>query len=306
VPPKSVDIEKMIQAQRLFSVVVAGELNEEELARRFSSVFGDEMVGLTSRVLTPGKVVKFVACHESTLPRGEVFGRIKAEARSSGLAFAIYPDLPDPPEFRVALMDMDSTLINEEVIEELAAFAGVREHVAHVTRLAMEGKLDFHEALRERVKLLAGQPAEILDKVYECHISPTPGVEALIAGFKKQGIRTAVVSGGFVAVVEKFAKKLGLDHAYANTLEVKDGKLTGVVVGEIVDANVKKRTLEELCVRYRCELRDSIAIGDGANDLKMMQISGLGVAFCAKPIVQEQALAAVNHRRLDDVLLLMG
>lgn len=300
------EINRLIQSQQVFSIIFAGEKLPEAIEDQARELFDGQLVGLSVRLLKPGQALKLVVTHDTDFPREECYEELKALARRNDLNYAIFPNMSDAPEFRLAIMDMDSTLINEEVIEELAAFAGVREHVTKVTTLAMEGKLDFQQALRERVKLLAGQPASILQEVYEKHITPTPGLTEMIAGFAEQGIRTCVVSGGFISIVEPFAKKVGIDTAIANVLEVEDGKLTGNVLGEIVDSEVKKRTLLELCQQYRCDPCEAIAIGDGANDLKMLSLSGLGIAFCAKPIVQEQAFCAINRRRLDDVLLFLS
>ncbi|MCC6547657.1 phosphoserine phosphatase SerB [Candidatus Sumerlaeota bacterium] len=299
------NIENIINQQGVFCYFLGGDQLDLSLVEGVRQLLSPLAAGISARTLHNGRSIKVTVTHERDAERTKAFAQLKDFAREKGLAFAIYPDRAASPEFKVALMDMDSTLINQEVIEELAEFAGVRAHVANVTKLAMEGKLDFRQALRERVKLLANQPESILETVYRERITETGGLQEMIAGFKKLGIGTAVVSGGFAAIVDRFAAKVGLDHARANLLEVVDGKLTGNVTGGIVDADVKRAMLDELCEKYNAGPDESIAIGDGANDLKMMQASGLGVAFCAKPIVQEQALAAINRRRLDDVLLLM-
>ncbi|CAN5398953.1 hypothetical protein BH09SUM1_BH09SUM1_26100 [soil metagenome] len=298
------NIENLVAAQPVFSVIFAGPQVPDSIISDAKGIAGDEC-GFSIRILKAGQSVKLTVTHDDGLNTKDVFGKLKELGRRNDVSFAIFPGTADPPRFRFAIMDMDSTLINQEVIEELAEFAGVREHVTRVTTMAMEGKLDFHEALRERVKLLAGQPASILDEVYYHRITATPGLEEMLAGFKKLEIKTAVVSGGFQPIVEPFAKKVGIDHAIANTLEIVDEKLTGNVVGAIVDSEVKKRTLLELCRHYGCEPSEAIAIGDGANDLKMIRESGLGIAFCAKQIVQDEALCAINRRRLDDVLLFL-
>jgi len=300
---KTIDIERLTSGEPVFSFVLAGEgIDPAAVAGGAISLFDGELVGVSARVNQPGRSVKVTVMHDADYRPEDAFLRVKHHAWERGLAYAILPGSAGVPDFEVALFDMDSTLINQEVIEELAAFAGHREQVAEVTRLAMEGKLDFHQALRERVKLLAGQPASILEEVLNHHITPTPGLEDMVSGLHAAGIRVAVVSGGFIDVVGPFARAHGIDHAVANRLEVANGRLTGEVLGEIVDADVKRRTLEELCKEWRCTPANAIAMGDGANDLKMMKIAGLGVAFCAKPIVQEQALAAINRRRLDDLL----
>jgi phosphoserine phosphatase len=296
----------MLNDQSFFSIMLGCENDAPAAAAAVRRVLDEAEVGVIQRHFEPGRSLKLVASHPAGFDRSPLIPLLKKAAREAGLAYAIYPDLAEPPEFRFAIMDMDSTLIDQEVIEELADFAGVREHVARVTTLAMEGKLDFQEALRERVKLLEGQPESILIEVLERRIKATDGLDRLLEGFRKRGMKTAVVSGGFTPVVAEFARRRGLDHALANNLEVANGKLTGQVVGEIVDAEVKKRTLLELAREYHVDPKQAVAIGDGANDLKMMSVAGLGVAFCAKPIVQETALAAVNRRRLDDVLWLMG
>jgi len=300
------EIKRTIETQPVFTLIVSGQPTVQPLVKQIGDELRAAGMGVSLRELVPGVSIKLLAMHDHGAETAPIFSRIKEQVRTAGAAYALFPGLDDPPEFRLAVMDMDSTLINQEVIEELAEFAGVREHVARVTTLAMEGKLDFHQALRERVKLLAGQPESILDEVLNHRITPTPGLTELLAGFRRMGIRTAVVSGGFSRIVQKFADRVGIDHALANELEIVDGKLTGEVLGEIVGADVKQRTLLELAQRYRIEPRQAIAIGDGANDLKMMAVSGLGVAFCAKPIVQEQALAAINRRRIDDTLLFLA
>jgi phosphoserine phosphatase len=298
----SLDLKRALEQQPVFSLILAAESGATEAARAARAILAEAGVGTAVRHLEGEFSIKITATHDPEFDLVSLFDRLKDAARQAGAAYALFPGQPDAPEFRLAVMDMDSTLIDQEVIEELAAFAGVREHVAKVTALAMEGKLDFHEALRERVKLLEGQPASILDEVLESRITATAGLTPLLRGFREMGIRTAVVSGGFSSIVKRFAERVGIDHALANELEIVDGKLTGQVVGEIVDADVKKRTLLELSDRLGIEPNQAIAIGDGANDLKMMSVSGLGIAFCAKPIVQQAALAAINRRRLDDVL----
>lgn len=301
---KTLNLEKAITNQPAFAIAIAGVRIDDALFHSISTLFQPHIVGLSRRILHGGRALRITVTHEPDADTTAWYARIKQFAADHAISYAIFPDTA-PIQFKVALMDMDSTLIGEEVIEELAEFAGKREHVARVTTMAMEGKLDFHAALRERVKLLDGQPASILDEVLRTRITPTPGLTEMIAGFERRSIHTAVVSGGFIPIVQPFAARHGIEHAFANQLEIVGGQLTGNAIGEIVDANVKHRVLGELCAKYGCSLADSIAIGDGANDLKMMKAAGLGVAFCAKQIVRDQALAAINRRRLDDVLLLL-
>lgn len=206
---------------------------------------------------------------------------------------------------RVVVMDMDSTLIQQEVIDELARMWGVFDQVAAITHRAMNGELRFDEALRERVLLLKGAPASILDDVQQV-IQLTPGAEHLIRVLKRLGYRLAVISGGFIEVAEPIRVRLGLDYAFANQLEVSDGKLTGQVLGQIVNRARKAELLSEIAAKERVELDQVIAIGDGANDLDMLNRAGLGIAFNAKQVVREQANYAVNQRNLDAILYLLG
>lgn len=214
------------------------------------------------------------------------------------------PDLTDSKRFLVVL-DVDSTLIENEVIELIAAEAGSLELVAAVTERAMRGELDFAESLRERVATLAGLPESVFDTV-RSQITVTQGAQELISAVKSQGGHVGVVSGGFHELLDPLAESLGLDFWKANRLEVQEGVLTGKVLGDIVDAQTKAETLVEWANETNTPLTQTVAIGDGANDLKMMKIAGLGIAFCAKPVVQEQADIALNERDLSKALELFG
>lgn len=206
---------------------------------------------------------------------------------------------------RLIVMDMDSTLIQQEVIDEIAVTLGVQDRVSAITERAMNGELDFDESLRERVRLLKGTPVSALSQVLE-RIQLTPGAEDLVRILKRLGYRTAVVSGGFIEIVEPIQKRLGLDYAYANRLEVKDGVLTGEVVGTIINRQRKAELLVSIAQAERIELDQVIAVGDGANDLDMLDRAGLGIAFNAKRTVQEQAKAAINQTSLMSILYLLG
>ena len=213
-------------------------------------------------------------------------------------------DLTDSKRFLVVL-DVDSTLIENEAIELIAAEAGSLELVAAVTERAMRGELDFAESLRERVATLAGLPETVFETV-RSRITVTQGAQALISAVKSQGGHVGVVSGGFHELLDPLAESLGLDFWKANRLEVRDGVLTGKVMGDIVDAQTKADTLVEWARKTNTPLTQTVAIGDGANDLKMMEVAGLGIAFCAKPVVQEQADVALNERDLSKALELFG
>ena len=208
-------------------------------------------------------------------------------------------------DFRLVAMDMDSTLITIECIDEIADMIGVKPQVAAITAAAMRGELDFPSALRRRVSLLAGLDESALQRVYDERLRLSPGAENLLAAAQSAGLKTLLVSGGFTFFTERLQRRLNLDVTLANTLEVKDGKLTGQVLGAIVDADAKAAKVREVCAQIGCEPREAIVLGDGANDLKMMALAGLSVAFRAKPVVQQQAHVALNHVGLDGVLNLL-
>lgn len=208
-------------------------------------------------------------------------------------------------DFGLVAMDMDSTLITIECIDEIADFCGLKAEVAAITEASMRGEIkDFNESLTRRVALLKGLDASALEKVYEERLQLSPGAEKMLAGAKAAGMKTLLVSGGFTFFTDKLQARLGLDFTRANTLEIIDGKLTGRVLGEIVNADVKARTLREACDKLGIEPIRAIAMGDGSNDLKMMAAAGLSVAFRAKPVVREAASVAFNHVGLDGLLQL--
>jgi phosphoserine phosphatase len=202
-------------------------------------------------------------------------------------------------------MDVDSTLVKGEVIEMLAAEAGCEAEVARVTAAAMAGELDFEASLRARVKLLAGLPVEAVDRV-RAAVRLTPGGRTLVRTLKRLGYAVAIVSGGFTAVTDDLVAELGLDHALANELEVLDGRLTGRVVGPVVDRAAKASALRRFAELEGLAVEQTVAIGDGANDLDMLAAAGLGIAFNAKPVVRDAADAALSVPFLDAVLFLLG
>ena len=203
------------------------------------------------------------------------------------------------------VFDVDSTLIEDEVIELLADVAGKRAQVAEVTERAMRGELDFAESLRERVAVLAGLPESVFTDVY-ARITPTKGVQELIDAVHAAGGLVGAVSGGFTQVLTPLAAKLGLDFARANDLEVQGGKLTGKVDGRIVDRAVKAESLLEWAAAAGIDPKNTIAVGDGANDLDMLATAGLGVAFNAKPLVRETAQVVIERQDLRELIPLLG
>jgi phosphoserine phosphatase len=208
-------------------------------------------------------------------------------------------------DFGLVAMDMDSTLITIECIDEIADFCGLKAEVAAITEASMRGEIkDFNESLTRRVALLRGLDASALERVYEERLQLSPGAETMLAGARAAGLKTLLVSGGFTFFTGKLKARLGLDFTRANTLEIVDGKLTGKVIGEIVNAEVKARTLRETCATIGIDPQRAIAMGDGSNDLKMMAEAGLSVAFRAKPVVREAASVAFNFVGLDGLLRL--
>jgi len=206
---------------------------------------------------------------------------------------------------RLVCFDMDSTLIEHEVIDELAKAAGVGEQVAEITERAMQGELDFIQSFEARVALLKGLDASVLESIAQS-LKLTEGAEHLMRTLKALGYKTAILSGGFTYFGEYLQRKLGIDYVYANALEIEDGKVTGRVVGRVVDGQRKAELLREIAASEGVNLEQVIAVGDGANDLPMLSIAGLGIAFRAKPLVKANAKQAISTLGLDGILYLLG
>ena len=209
-------------------------------------------------------------------------------------------------DFGLVAMDMDSTLITIECIDEIADMQGLKAEVSMITEAAMRGEMDFRESLTRRVALLEGLPEEALARVFDERLQFNPGAEALIAGLKQAGIVTVLVSGGFTYFTNRLQKQLGFDYAVANELEIRGGKLTGKVKGDIVDGEAKRHTLQLVRRHHGFAPETVIAAGDGANDLPMLHEAGVGIAYHAKPVVRAQATYALNHCGLDGILNLLG
>ena len=214
-------------------------------------------------------------------------------------------------DFKLLALDMDSTLINIECVDEIAAAAGRKAEVAAITEAAMRGEIaDYKESLRQRVALLKGVPVSALHEVYEQRLKLNPGAETLVRSAQAAGLKTLLVSGGFTFFTDRIRDRMQLDFTRSNVLAVADGALTGTMVdqpwGDICDGEEKKRMLLQPCARLSISPKQAIAIGDGANDLPMMGEAGLSVAYHAKPKVREQAMAQINEGGLDRLLQLVN
>lgn len=231
--------------------------------------------------------------------------KLLAVTDSMGVDIAFQEDNIFRRTRRLVVFDMDSTLITSEVIDELALEAGSGDEVAAITEQAMRGELDFTESLQKRVSTLAGLDERVLQKVAE-RLQLTEGAEFLFHNLHKLGFRTAIISGGFSSFGHFLQKKLSIDYVFANTLEIENGKLTGRVIGQVVDGKRKAELLEHIAAKENIRLEQTVAVGDGANDLPMLGKAGLGIAFRAKPIVKETAKQAISTLGLDAILYLMG
>jgi len=255
--------------------------------------------GGAPRWLAPGEAAEF------DLPeRPANFWDIWAELQAEGIDIALQPR--EGRRKRLLLADMDSTMIEQECIDELAAEAGVGARVAAITARAMNGEIGFEDALRERVALLAGLDAALIDKVLDERISLASGGHALLGTMRRNGAHTALVSGGFTAFSARVADLLGFNEHRANTLEIRDWRLTGQVAEPILGRDAKIQALTEITRRLGLTPADAVAVGDGANDLGMLHLAGMGVALHAKPAVAAQCSLRINHGDLTALLYLQG
>ncbi|MDA9049476.1 phosphoserine phosphatase SerB [Pseudomonadales bacterium] len=270
----------------------------------------DNIVRLSGRVPLMRPEAKTKACVEFSL-KGELRDNAAFRAQLMNVCSELDIDIAVQEDGlfrrnrRLVCFDMDSTLISTEVIDELARLKGVGEQVSAVTERAMLGELDFKASLRQRVALLEGLPESSLKQVAD-NLPLMEGVEHLFAVLKQLGYKTAILSGGFTYFGEVLQARFGVDYVYANELEIVDGKLTGQVIEPIVDAERKALLLKMLAKQENIVLDQVIAVGDGANDLAMLAVAGLGIAFHAKPIVKKNAEQAISHLGLDSILYLMG
>jgi phosphoserine phosphatase len=249
--------------------------------------------------------VTAIDLHVSGVDTDTLRTMLASEAAALGLDIAVQPANLQRRGMRLIVMDVDSTLIQGEVIEMLAEHAGFGNEVAEVTEAAMRGDLDFEESLRERASMLKGVDESAFDAVYDA-IELAPGARTLVRILRRLGYRFALVSGGFSQITDRLAADLGIHFSRANVLEVVDGKLTGQIVGDVVDRAGKAQALREFAAELGLTEAAVIAIGDGANDLDMLNAAGLGIAYNAKPVVQDAADTSVNVPYLDTILYLLG
>ncbi|MBA1190040.1 phosphoserine phosphatase SerB [Pseudomonas entomophila] len=317
-PVSETDYQRWLEGQREARHIVtllSRKVSPEQLQQVSAAISRhgltiERIERLSARVALDAPVDKSKACIEITV-RGTPDDAQALRADFLGLADALDIDLAFQNDDlfrrhrRLAVFDMDSTLIEAEVIDELAKAAGVGEQVAAITERAMRGELDFRASFKERMALLKGLDVGVLDQI-GASLRLTEGAETLFAELKRLGYKTAILSGGFSYFARQVQARLGIDYVFANELEVVDGKVTGVAVEPIVDAQRKADLLTELAHKEGLSLEQTIAVGDGANDLPMLALAGLGVAFRAKPLVRQSARHAISTLGLDGVLYLLG
>ena len=263
-------------------------------------------IGMASPdVLAPGRAYQWLLEPHDDAEAAAVLDRARADVHDYAVDINLIPHDAYRRK-RLLLADMDSTIIGQECIDEIAAIAGVGAKVAEITELAMRGDLDFGAALTERVALLQDLPEDTLARVANERLSITPGARELVATMRRHGAYCVLVSGGFTFFTERIAKAVGFDENRANTLEIAAGRLTGRPVAPIFGRQAKLNTLVELMGKLKVPPQATLAVGDGANDLAMIEAAGLGVAFRAKPLVSAAADAQVQHGDLSDLLFLQG
>jgi phosphoserine phosphatase len=300
---------------RYIVTLLARQINSEHLAAvtTVTSDFGlniDKIVRLSGRIKLDKTEQLGRACVEFSV-RGEPKDALQLKNALLELSSKFDIDVAYQEDSifrrnrRLVVFDMDSTLIDAEVIDELAIEAGVGEEVAAITEAAMQGEIDFKQSFTQRMALLKGLDVSVLQSVAE-RLRLNEGAEHLISTLRQLGYKTAIVSGGFTFFAEYLQQRLGVDYVYANQLDIKDGLVTGQVSGDIIDGQRKAELLREIAEKEGLKLQQVIAVGDGANDLPMLGIAGLGIAFRAKPLVKASAEQSISNLGLDGILYLLG
>jgi phosphoserine phosphatase len=304
------------QGKNRYIITLLGEKLDAEQISAVTSVISDINLNIDAIKRLTGRIslVKKDAYQRASIQLS-VRGEIKDKSYVTAKLMEISHDLDVDIAFqednifrrnrRLVCFDMDSTLIQAEVIDKLAELAGVGDEVKAITESAMQGEIDFNESFKRRMSLLKGLSEEVLQEVAE-NLPITKGAHRLISTLKSYGFKTAILSGGFTYFGKYLQKELGIDYVHANQLEIKDGVLTGGYLGEIVDGNKKAEYLKEIAKKEGIDINQTIAVGDGANDLPMIDLAGLGIAFHAKPKVKENAQSSISSIGLDGVLYLLG
>jgi len=275
------------------TLIAAGRLDERLVARALDCLPGARFSGWIDEGDAADLAIE-----------GDPIAARQALAEIGDVDFAVHPNGRAPVRLFVA--DMDSTMIGQECIDELADYAGFKDKVAAITERAMQGELDFAHALAERVALLERLDQAVLDQCLKSRIRPNPGAATLIATLKDHDVTTVLVSGGFTAFVEPVAEQLGFDRVKANVLEVEDGKLTGRTVGDIVDSAAKRGFAEDILDAHGLAPESLVAIGDGANDIPMIELAGLGIGYRPKPALASVADGLIRHHDLTALLWMLG
>lgn len=292
----------------MYAVTCLGEEITAQVVAQISNAIYSENVNIERITqLSQGELscIEMIVETDKTINVQDMTRKLLSISSDFGVDIAVQKENIFRRSKRLVVMDMDSTLIQVEVIDELAKSAGHGEEVSGITSRAMNGELSFNESLNKRVELLRGLDENILDEIYH-NIPFTPGAKKLVKILKKLGYKTAVISGGFTFFTDRLKNELGLDYAFANELEIKEGKLTGKVLGEIINGEFKAKILEDIADKEDITLDQVVAIGDGANDLLMLDKAGLGIAFNAHKTVREKADYNISQKNLDSIIYLLG